>query len=193
MVASMGLHPRCGTQRSFNSDAQLHGFNSGGAQRENTTRCCRIYGTRGREPRCPRGCRTAAPSRLKGGVSASALRRLRHPRCEDAMESNSVRRSLGIAGALALGSIVFGCAQQQTASPASGTSTPPAATASVAPVTGNSAKCGAAATGVPNYCACAPFYARTGSARPTPSCSEQKPFWVNSSTENSAQPTNVEK
>lgn len=56
------------------------------------------------------------------------------------MESNSVRRSLGIAGVLALGSIVIGCAQQQTAPPASGTSTPPpppAATAPVAPVTGN--------------------------------------------------------
>ena len=89
------------------------------------------------------------------------------------MQHNTVRRSLGIAGILALGSIVIGCAQQQTAPPASGSSTPPAATAPVAPVTGSYAMCGTPAADVPNYCACAPFYHRTGSARPTPSCPEQ--------------------
>ena len=89
------------------------------------------------------------------------------------MKSNSVRRSLGIAGVLALGSIVIACAQQQIAPPAFGTSTPPAATAPVAPVTGNYAMRGTPAADVPNSCACAPLYHRTGSARPTPSCPEQ--------------------
>ena len=92
------------------------------------------------------------------------------------MESNTVRRSLGIAGVLALGIIVVACAQQQTAPPASGSSTPPpttTASAPVAPVTGNYAMCGTPAADIPNYCACAPFYHRTGSARPTPSCPEQ--------------------
>jgi hypothetical protein len=28
-----------------------------------------------------------------------------------------------------------------------------------------------------NYCACAPFYRRTGSARPTPSCPTPNAFW----------------
>jgi hypothetical protein len=71
----------------------------------------------------------------KAGVSGSAIRRLRHPRWEDAMQRNTVRRTLGIAGVLALGSIAIAYAQQQTAPPASGTA-PPAATAPVAPVTG---------------------------------------------------------
>ena len=56
------------------------------------------------------------------------------------MESSSVRRSLGIAGVLALGGIVIAYAQQQPAPPASGVSIlppPPAATAPVASVTGN--------------------------------------------------------
>ena len=53
------------------------------------------------------------------------------------MQRNTVRRTLGIAGVLALGSIAIAYAQQQTAPPASGTSTPPAATAPVAPVTGH--------------------------------------------------------
>jgi hypothetical protein len=56
------------------------------------------------------------------------------------MQRNTVRRSLGIAGVLALGSIVIACAQQQPAPPASGTFTPPppsAATVPVAPVTGH--------------------------------------------------------
>jgi hypothetical protein len=68
----------------------------------------------------------------KAGVSGSA-------RWEDTMERNTVRRTLGIASVLALGSIAIAYAQQQTAPPASGTSippAPPAATASVAPVTG---------------------------------------------------------
>jgi len=50
---------------------------------------------------------------------------------------------------------------------------PPAATAPVAPVTGNYAMCVTPAADVPNYCACAPFYHRTGSVRPTPGCPEQ--------------------
>ena len=123
--------------------------------------------------------RTVLPSRMaelqcraarKAGVFGSAIRRLRHLRWEDAMQRNTVHRSLGIAGILVLGSIVIGCAQQQTAPSTSGTSTPPpspAATAPVAPVTGNYAMCGTPATGVPNHCACAPFYGRTVSARPT--------------------------
>ena len=54
------------------------------------------------------------------------------------MRRNSVPRSLGIAGVLALGSIGIAYAQQQPAPPASGASIlPPAATAPVAPVTGN--------------------------------------------------------
>ena len=92
------------------------------------------------------------------------------------MQRNTVHRSLGIAGILVLGSIVIGCAQQQTAPSTSGTSTPPpspAATAPVAPVTGNYAMCVTPAADVPNYCACAPFYHRTGSVRPTPGCPEQ--------------------
>ena len=90
------------------------------------------------------------------------------------MESNRVSRSLGVADILSFGSIVIGCAQQQTAPPASGASTsPPAATAPMAAVTGNYAMCGTAAAGAPNHCACAPFYGRSGSARPTPSCPEQ--------------------
>jgi hypothetical protein len=52
------------------------------------------------------------------------------------MQRNTVRRTLGIAGVLALGSIAIAYAQQQPAPPASGTATPPAATAPVAPVTG---------------------------------------------------------
>jgi hypothetical protein len=53
------------------------------------------------------------------------------------MQRNTVRRSLGIAGVLALGSIVIAYAQQQPAPPASGASTPPAAaTAPVAPLPG---------------------------------------------------------
>jgi hypothetical protein len=51
------------------------------------------------------------------------------------MQRNTVRRTLGIAGVLALGSIAIAYAQQQTTPPASGTA-PPAATAPVAPVTG---------------------------------------------------------
>ncbi|MBV8521018.1 MAG: hypothetical protein JOY71_02615, partial [Acetobacteraceae bacterium] len=50
------------------------------------------------------------------------------------MQRNTVRRTLGIAGILALGSIAIAHAQQQPAPPASGTSTPPAATAATAPV-----------------------------------------------------------
>ena len=53
------------------------------------------------------------------------------------MQRNTLRRTLGIAGVLALGSIAIAYAQQQTAPPASGTSTPPAATAPVAAVTAN--------------------------------------------------------
>jgi hypothetical protein len=70
------------------------------------------------------------------------------------MQRNTGRRSLGIAGILALGSIVIACAQQQPAPPASGTPTPPpppAATAPVTPVTGNYAMCGTPAADVPNY------------------------------------------
>jgi hypothetical protein len=53
------------------------------------------------------------------------------------MQRNTVRRSLGIAGVLALGSFVTAYAQQQPAPPASGGSAaPPAATAPVAAVTG---------------------------------------------------------
>ena len=52
------------------------------------------------------------------------------------MQRNTVRRTLGIAGVLTLGSIAIASAQQQTAPSASGTSTPPAATAPVAAVTG---------------------------------------------------------
>jgi hypothetical protein len=55
------------------------------------------------------------------------------------MQHNTLRRTLGIAGVLALGNIAIAYAQQQTAPPASGTSTlpaPPAATAPAAPVTG---------------------------------------------------------
>jgi hypothetical protein len=50
------------------------------------------------------------------------------------MQRNTARRTLGIAGVLALGSIVIPYAQQQTAPPASGTSTPPAPPAATAPV-----------------------------------------------------------
>jgi hypothetical protein len=53
------------------------------------------------------------------------------------MQRNTTRRTLGIAGALALGSIAIAYAQQPTAPPASGTYTPPAATAPVAPATGH--------------------------------------------------------
>ena len=53
------------------------------------------------------------------------------------MQRNTVRRTFGIAGVLALGSIVIGCAQQQTAPPASGTSTPPAATTAQASASAN--------------------------------------------------------
>jgi hypothetical protein len=54
------------------------------------------------------------------------------------MQRNTVRRSLGIAGVLALGSIGIAYAQRQPAPPASGASTPPPAVAApVAPVTGN--------------------------------------------------------
>jgi hypothetical protein len=66
--------------------------------------------------------RTAAPGRPQGGVSGSAIRRLRHPRWEDAMQRNTARRSLGIAVVLALGSIGIAYAQQQPAPPASGAS-----------------------------------------------------------------------
>jgi hypothetical protein len=52
------------------------------------------------------------------------------------MQRNTVRRSLGIAGVLALGSIGIAYAQQQPAPPASGASTPPPPPAPVAPVTG---------------------------------------------------------
>jgi hypothetical protein len=55
------------------------------------------------------------------------------------MQRNTVRRSFGVAGVLALGSIGIACAQQQPAPPASGASTPPpppAATAPVAPLPG---------------------------------------------------------
>jgi hypothetical protein len=45
------------------------------------------------------------------------------------MQRNTVGRTLGIAGVLGFGSIAIAHAQQQTAPPASGTSTPPAATA----------------------------------------------------------------
>jgi hypothetical protein len=50
------------------------------------------------------------------------------------MQRNTVRRTLGIAGVLALGSIAIAYAQQQTAPPASGTSTAPAPPAVTAPV-----------------------------------------------------------
>jgi hypothetical protein len=50
------------------------------------------------------------------------------------MQRNTTRRTLGIAGVLALGNIAIAYAQQQTAPPASGTSTPPAPTAATAPV-----------------------------------------------------------
>jgi hypothetical protein len=50
------------------------------------------------------------------------------------MQRNTVRQTLGIAGVLALGSIAIAYAQQQTAPPASGTSTPPAPPAATAPV-----------------------------------------------------------
>jgi hypothetical protein len=56
------------------------------------------------------------------------------------MQRNTVRRSLGIAGVLALGSIVIAYAQQQPAPPASGASTPPppaAAPSPLAPATGH--------------------------------------------------------
>jgi hypothetical protein len=51
------------------------------------------------------------------------------------MQRNTVRRTLGIAGVLALGNIAIAYAQQQPAPPAAGGSTPPAATAATAPVT----------------------------------------------------------
>jgi hypothetical protein len=68
-----------------------------------------------------RGAQTTLPSRMaelqrraarKAGVSGSAIRRLRHPRWEDAMQRNTVRRTLGIAGVLALGSIAIAYAQR---------------------------------------------------------------------------------
>jgi hypothetical protein len=54
------------------------------------------------------------------------------------MQRNTVRRTLGIAVVLALGSIAIAYAQQQPAPPAPGASTPPpAATAPAAPATGH--------------------------------------------------------
>jgi hypothetical protein len=82
--------------------------------------------------------RTAAPGRLNAGRSSeTAIQRHRHPRWEDAMESNSVPRSLGIAGVLALGSIVIARAQQQPAPPASEASTPPPPTTAQASASAN--------------------------------------------------------